>query len=56
MATSTISQYITHGVYPGTGTYGADISITSLGTINTASYFALSFKASGYLINDGLSA
>jgi hypothetical protein len=54
MATSTISQYITHGVYPGTGTYAANISVTSLGTINTGSNFALSFKASGYLINDGL--
>jgi hypothetical protein len=54
MATSTISQYITHGVYPGTGTYAANISVTSLGTINTGGKFALSFKASGYLINDGL--
>ncbi|MDR3533566.1 MAG: Hint domain-containing protein [Rhodopila sp.] len=54
MATSTISQYITVGVYPGKGTYGANLSVTSLGTINTADKFAVSFSASGYLSNDGL--
>jgi hypothetical protein len=54
MATSTISQYIAVGVYPGTGTYGANLSVTSLGTINSSGYFAVSFKASGYLSNDGL--
>jgi hypothetical protein len=53
MSGTTISTTVSRQVNPGTGSYAADLTLTSSGAIDSSGTYAVSFSASGILSNAG---